>query len=451
MSGVDRISYFPLSFGQLAMMRRMAEVPAGGAQANIVRRYDLDPPVPVSTVRMALHELSQRHSALRTIIDLEHSGGPAQRVYSNPALPISVCRHSDFTDVIDSLRKVDLHTAHDLMWRAVVHASAGDATGLGVAVHHAICDARAIEVLGKSLLALIAGHREASSRKTLDAAELAVRQRARGTEERTLRYFAKIYRSLPPVRSDLQGTVTGGRRYSVRFSLLSATGLVRRTADACGVSSHSVMLAISVLLFSGWSGCTSGAFNVFGENRALPELRETIDCLTQDVPFIYDFRRDESFADLSGRVHRSAMRAYAVGPWDVEGVGELRAEIERERHVSLGISQDFNYLVTPSGPTDAAALGHQNQPQHPTVEVVEGHDTVFSVRVTDREDIQIAITAAPELADSHEMARLGKVFEECLSLTSANASVPIGRLLHVIAGPEGQRPLAPGQPRFRAH
>jgi hypothetical protein len=307
-------------------------------------------------------------------------------------------------------------------------------------VHHVICDARGVEVLAEQLLALIAGNHEPAGRRSLDAAELALLQRSRGTDERTLRYFSKIYRSMPAPPFD-EGAVTGdGRRYVARFSLRSSAGHVRRTADACEVSSHSVMLTLSVLLFGELSESVSGVFQVFGENRAIPELRETIDCLTQDVPLLYRFRYDEPFADVCRRIHRSSMRAYAVGPWDVGRVGELRADIERERHLSLRVNQDFNYLAARGGPTAAAAPGHLDQTERHAVQTVDGHGgSVFSVKVVDQEGIRVDITASPALVSRARMAGLDDAVESCLSCVSADASISVGRLMPVITRALGRR------------
>ncbi|MEV2264981.1 condensation domain-containing protein [Nonomuraea africana] len=422
----DVIASGPLTYGQASTISEIADLPGGGEGANIIRRVTLDAAVPLVEIHEAIFRVVQLHSSLRTVIKFDGIESASQNVVRNAALPVAECGPEDYGSAVAALRSYDLQTFSDLMWKIVLKVEEGMVGDFAIVIHHAICDGRGIEAFQKHIRQVLAGltpNRDAIT-QSIDLANL---QRSPKNVDRARRYFSRIFAEMPPSKyPDWRTEPEDERfRYAAVFPAIASSEDVRNTAESYEVSSHTILLALSTLIASSLSGSRTGTFNVLSDNRTSPPLRETIDCLTQEVPLMYSFETADSFRALCRRVHQRAMRAYTLGPWDIGDIGELQRAAEARRGASLYIGQFFNYQQTSRG---LAAPGGNKRPE------VTRRSTgpVFYVKVSDHAAVDVNVIASPHLATEGQVAALGSAFSSCLAELRSREQCGVGTLVDLI-------------------
>ncbi|MEV5202855.1 condensation domain-containing protein [Streptomyces sp. NPDC053720] len=270
----------------------------------------------------ALGDVIARHEALRTAFPLVDAE-PERRVEASVRVPVTRVTEAGppGPERLRELAAEDAESAVDLgrapLFRARLVADRDRAAALLLTVHHAVFDARSLELLVRELgecCAARADGRVADLTPVPGPGAFGARQHAwlAGPEGR--RAVAELAGSLtglpaalPFPRTVPSGTAEGigaQRREPVDERLASD---VRRLALRHGATLHMVGLAAFAVALAGWTGTDDLAVGAAFSGRTTPESQNAIGCFVNVLPIRVRTGGPEPFADVLARVRDATL------------------------------------------------------------------------------------------------------------------------------------------------
>ena len=332
----------------------------GPAQYNVHEVFRLRGPLDVTALGHGLSDLIRRHEVLRTVFT-ERDGRPAPSV--SPASP---CQPTCVDLRVDPEASTEESSEESRMRRALALAHAEirrpfDLTRapllratlfqvdendhvLVVVVHHIAVDGWSMPLLWDDLSALyqsrLAGREPELPALTLQYADFAHWQRNRLTGERLRSQLGFWREQLADVATlDLptdrpRGPVRSGRGERITFAVPDElVDRLRLVGQQHGSTLFMTLLAAFQVLLARYSGQSDVPVGTPVAGRSRPELESLVGAFINTLVVRTDLSGDPSFAELLGRVRRTALDAYAHQDVPFERlVQELRPERGPDRN-----------------------------------------------------------------------------------------------------------------------
>ncbi|HEX6367825.1 MAG TPA: amino acid adenylation domain-containing protein [Longimicrobium sp.] len=281
----------------------------------------------VEALRAAVARVVERHSALRTRVDLL-DGAPVQHVGAEPdfawiRIDAAGVPHPDAVERLaaEMRRPFDLRTGPLL--RVVLVDTGPGAHLLGIAVHHIVCDGWSLEIFFRELRAFYAGRVEGGGALPpapgLQYRDFAAWQQAwtgtpPGAEQ--VRYWAgeladapdppALHADAPP---DAAGEGAGAKlRRPIPAPLRASVEALAREA---GATPYMVLLAAFAALLHRYTGDRDLVVGTPAANRARPETQDVIGYFANTLAVRLGVSPDEPFRALLQRARAAMLAASA--------------------------------------------------------------------------------------------------------------------------------------------
>ncbi|MFG1677080.1 amino acid adenylation domain-containing protein [Micromonospora sp. NPDC049282] len=303
----------------------------------------LDGALEEDALRTALAGLVRRHEALRTVFPLGPDGDPVQRVLPagpvelpvrtapadpDPAAPVSIVEPAVAGAVpgwVHAALAADVRRPFDLaagpLFRAVLLRVADDRHVLSLTMHHAVSDGWSLGVVAREVATLYAAAREG---RADPLPELAVQygdyarwQRGRLAERDSpdLAYWRAQLAGVPAaleVPTDRPRPPVQTFDGAVRTLVLPrpAADALRRFSQDHGATLAMTLLAAWQTLLFRWTGQRDVCVGTPVAGRVRAELEPMVGFFVTMLPMRTVLDGDWTFAELLGRVRRTALDAY---------------------------------------------------------------------------------------------------------------------------------------------
>ncbi|MCW6008140.1 amino acid adenylation domain-containing protein, partial [Micromonospora sp. CPCC 205371] len=358
-TAVRRDGPLPLSFAQQRLWF-LDQLDPGSAEYNLPAPGRWTGRLDVAALAAALGAVVARHEVLRTRLVTDADGVAAQVIDPPAAFRLPVVDISGAADPVrmaDELVAVDAARPFDLgagpLIRATLLRLAPDDHVLALTTHHVVSDQWSTEILRRELAALyeaaLTGGADPLPALPVQYADFAVWQRAWLSGEvldGQLAYWRDQLAGLPvlelptdrprpPVRST-DGAVT---RFAVSGPVADRLRAVSR--DAGATMSMTLLAAFSVLL-GGYCDTEDVVVGTPVANRNRAEIEGLVGFFVNTLVMRTDLSGDPSFAELVGRVRRTALAAYAHQDLPFEQVVDaLVTDRDRSRTPLFQVSFDY--------------------------------------------------------------------------------------------------------------
>ncbi|MBW7900226.1 MAG: amino acid adenylation domain-containing protein [Rhodocyclaceae bacterium] len=408
--GAPALDAYPVGIEQLAVLQAEA-VAAPHTGYNLPQFLRLPPDFDEMRLEAALATLVARHEILRTrFIDVDT---PTPRMRILPTVDFQLASHA--LERLDeaAVRRLVLPFRLDrapLFRAALLHLPAGE-TLLFFDIHHAVADARTVDILLAELHALCVGSGELPPVPPLQQKDAAWLQRRQdeGAEERAARdyWLARFAGPLPrldlpadrlrPARHTHRG---GTAAFEVPADWLPA---VRELARRQETTSYALMLALWAAVLGRAAGTEDLVVAVAVDGRDREELARTTGMFASLLPLRLSPRAGESFAGLLRDSHRRHAEALRHRRFPLNRLlAALRPPVALERTLLSEVS--FSYMNFDSvGPASGGfARVHAANPS------CKGDLSIFGSDGGDR--LGFAIEYYADLFAPARIARLGEDF-----------------------------------------
>ncbi|MFG2043711.1 amino acid adenylation domain-containing protein [Dactylosporangium sp. NPDC048998] len=363
----------PLSFGQERLWFLEQLHPGSGAFNEYVA-LRLDGPLDLAALEAALGGLTERHEALRSVVD-PAGGTPGLRVLERigPVLRVVELSGQPLEQADAAARRLAEEEAarpFDLtrgpLFRALLIRIAHERALLVAVNHHLVGDAWSRAVLVDELAARYRAHRTAEA----PPAPPAVRYADWAAWQRRVLTDAALAGDLAYWRDRLAGApqlldlatdrprpaVPSHRGGRVHFALdAGLTTAIDELARAERASSFMVTLAAWQAVLARHCGQEDIVVGVPVAGRDRPEVEALVGMFVNSLPLRTDLGGDPTFAEVLGRVRSTALEAFGHARVPFERlVRELRPERDTS-HAPLYQVQ-FGYRNVPGGEVDLPGL-----------------------------------------------------------------------------------------------
>ncbi|MDQ1831839.1 condensation domain-containing protein [Massilia scottii] len=294
---------------------------------NIAVRLSLRGPLDADALQRSLHDLTERHSVLRTAYR-DSTQGPLQLAMPGAPAPLH-CIDLSALPALEQQEKLarmvrqERDTPFDLtagvMLRATLASCAPDQHELLIGLHHIAFDGRSAEIFLADLDRLYAAHSTGSASAfgphPLDYADFAEWEHARLTAPLVaaeLQFWRGYLNDMPHTLAlPVQNGATPGKGLHT-FKLASLA--VARLEQYC--RSHNSTVFMGLLTLFGaclhyWSGQQRFIIGTDVAGRAHPQLDDIIGFFVNQLPLRCDLDGNPSLAELFSRVAADAQAAYA--------------------------------------------------------------------------------------------------------------------------------------------
>lgn len=320
----------PLSFAQQRLWF-LDQLSPGSPQYNIATALRLSGPLDAQLLEQSLHQVIQRHEALRTAFRTE-AGKPVQVVlpeceFTLSRIDLSAEKPSRLAQRRDEIAREEALLAFDLtsppLLRATLLKTADDEHTLLLTMHHIISDGWSMAVLSDEVAqcyqSLAADFEPVLSPLPVQFADYAVWQREELTESREgelLQYWAEKLRDAPPhlelphdfPRPAAQTFEGAAERCTVSPELTEA---LREYSRGQNATLFMTLLAGFQLVLARYSGQHDVLVGSPIANRTRAELERLIGFFANTLVLRSAVSENVAFNDFLSQVRRTTLDAYA--------------------------------------------------------------------------------------------------------------------------------------------
>ncbi|MFD6291566.1 amino acid adenylation domain-containing protein [Streptomyces sp. NPDC060205] len=455
-TATSRDHELPLSFAQQRLWF-LAQLNPGSTEYNVPLLVRWPGELDIEALTAALGALVERHEILRTRL-VPGTDGVAYQVIDEPTpfvLPFAdVSGHDDPAAAARKLVNAEVMAPFDLargpLVRATLIRMSVDEHVLALALHHVAFDEWSVGILRAELAALYEAFRAGESDPlpplAVQYADFAVWQRqwltADVVDAHTAYWRDQLAdlralelptdRMRPPVRS------TDGA--AVDFSVPApAADALRELSRKNGVTMSMTLLAALDVLLGWYTGSDDVVVGTPVANRNRAETEDLIGFFVNTLVIRTDLSGDPTFAELLGRVRKTALAAYAHQDLPFEQlVDELVTERDRSRTPLFQVF--FNY--TPEGNP-----GQGDGQERPDAHKGEADESSFDVLATTSVNFDLAVALADHdgslagqieystaLFDAATVERMAGHLVALLEAVAADAKRRVGELPVLSAG-----------------
>ncbi len=308
----------PMTWGQRSIWKAYSEFRPHTAWLNISRviavpRNAASDPV---TVAQAIGELMSRHESLRTRIE-QDATGLRQVPQLSGRIEVRCAEGADPESTKDSMDAVPYDYLQEWPLRATLITDRGAVTHVVLVFSHVAVDFHASEFLLRELRLLLLRGRVATP-AGLQSVDVA-RQESGPMKHRSDRardYWLKHYEHLPHSMFEPSAPPLSPRFRRALLISPAADLAMRALAARHGVSTATVLLAMTSALICRWTGHDRCALFTMVNNRYQPGYRDAISKLNQLGLFVLDIGDRPGTGELMARAWRSASRAYRHAYYD---------------------------------------------------------------------------------------------------------------------------------------
>jgi hypothetical protein len=352
----ERGGHAPLTWGQLGIWHKQQADPDSDLDLPYVLPLD-SAAITVPSAVAAITQVIERHEMLRTRIR-RLDGTLSQVVERSGTLAIPVVRSragtldADTEMALRSLREARFDPSREFPVRVLLVTADERVMRLVMVLSHIAADASAAQIIIADLRAAIAGELRLAppAPQAMDLALDELRTGRRQTQ-RAARYWADLYRRIPPTMFGRAQPVSGvppGQAASgaprAQAVLVSPAldGAVRAMAERTSVTSSTILLAATATLIGDWTGHRTSALNLVVHNRFRPAHRGVVSNMVQLGLFVLDVEPDLAFADIVRRASGRALEAYKHAHYDQAVISAVLEGIRRERGMDINPYCCFN-------------------------------------------------------------------------------------------------------------
>ncbi|WP_279576437.1 non-ribosomal peptide synthase/polyketide synthase [Actinomadura nitritigenes] len=428
---VEREGPLPLSFGQQRLWF-LDRLEPGTSEYTVPIVVRLRGDLAVAALRGALGVVTGRHEALRTRLVAAGDGTPHQ-VIDPPGevdLPVVDAEPERVGDLVadDVLSRIDL--AAGPLFRARLLRLGADDHVLSMVVHHAVFDEWSAGVLQRELWtayeAIRLGRTADLPPLPVQYADYAVWQRERLQGEvldGQLAYWrdrlagAPVLdlptdRPRPVVRSAAGGVV----EFEVENGVAAA---LRALARDSGATMFMTLLSAYAVLLARYAGQDDVVIGTPVANRGRAETEDLIGFFLNTLALRADLSGDPTFAEVVGRVRRTALEAYAHQDLPFEQLVEaLRPERDRSRHPLFQVLFDYDAERPDAVGGDALPAGLRTAPMEPPV--VRAKFDLRLIVADDGDRLDGALEFSADLFDEGTAARMARHLTGLLAAVAAD-------------------------------
>lgn len=447
---VDRSGPLPLSFAQERMwfLDRMSDV---GDEYVLWFSWRMRGGLDREAWQGALDALVSRHEALRTAL-VEVDGRPVQRVVGGLGLPVewhtvpaagaaepAAGGETGRLDLVReqavafATRRFDL-AAPPLLRAGVWELGPEDHVSV-IAFHHVATDGWSKDILigelAEGYRARLAGREPELPPVPVQYGDFAVWQRDRlaagGVLDRQLEYWEQTLAGVPVLELPTdrpRPAGWSGRGAAVELDLAPelAAGL-GELARRYGVSRFTVLLAVTQLVLSRWSGQEDVAVGTPVAGRGQLELERLVGLLVNTVVLRSDLSGEPSFEEFLGRVRESVLGAFDHQEVPFERlVEQLRPERDPSRNPLFQVMFDVQESATGGPRVEGLEVEHFLLPWGSA----KFDMTATFLLYPDR--FALNVEYASDLFDAATVTRFAGHVGRLLESVLADPSTPVGRL-----------------------
>jgi len=322
----DDVGELPASYAQEQLW--LADRLAGSDTSYVVAStMHLAGPLDESALRAALHDLVDRHEALRTTFAFR-GGSLVQRIHSEvpavqPLVDLSTVEGGEQRDALDALAEVELTTPFDLergpLTRATIVRLGTRRHALLLTMHHIVTDRWSRHVLLEDLAELYEAHLQgrppALEPLALQYADWAVWQRELADTawlRDDLRWWRDELQDAPSTCGIGVGEQHDAHRaaYSRFVVDSSTTARLRRFAANRSATPFMLLLAGFAVLLHRATGAVVLVVGTPVANRGRPEIDRIAGDFVNTLALRIDLRGDPDFATLVERTRAATVAAY---------------------------------------------------------------------------------------------------------------------------------------------
>ncbi|MDI3288324.1 non-ribosomal peptide synthetase [Polyangium sp. 15x6] len=347
----DEYYQFPASFGQRRLWFVEQLDPSSGAY-NMPLPLRLVGALDAGALERALHELTNRHEALRTRLAVDEEGEIVQQIAPALSLPLPVVDLSDLPAeerarklrvLLGELAFRPFALDRGPLCRFDLLRLAEDEHILHVNVHHAVFDGQSHAIFLHELAVLyeafVQNEDSPLPEPALQYVDFAHWQREQFQGPQLAEEIAYWRRQLAgaPASLDLPTDAPPpkvlsprGGHVETRLSVETARAL-RSLAESTGATMFMLLLAAFEVLLHRYTGQRKLVLGTPITNRGQPELEEVVGFFVNMLPICTDLGGDPTFTELLRRVREVCLDAFAHQhvPFDV-----LAAELAPDRSAS---------------------------------------------------------------------------------------------------------------------
>ncbi|MFJ1598144.1 amino acid adenylation domain-containing protein [Streptomyces sp. NPDC088261] len=361
----DRV---PLSAAQRRLWL-VEKITGDGVAYNFPLVFRLRGTLDLDALRLALHDVTGRHEALRTRFE-EHEGEPYQRIVpadeARPALTVSDCAEADLAARVEEAQRRPFDLSTELPLRAEVLRLGPADQVVAVVLHHITTDEWSdrpfLADLNTAYAARTEGHAPTWAPLPVQYADYTLWQDRLLAEvgERQLAYWTETLRDLPddlvlPLDRTRPAQATGHAGV-VRVELPADTGsALRELAGAQGVSMFMLFQAATATLLHRLGAGDDIPLGAPIAGRTDAAVDDLVGFFVNTLVLRTDLTGDPTFAELLARVRESALAAFEHQdlPFDrvVEAVNPARVA---DRNPLFQVMLGYHYR--PDGDPDLLGL-----------------------------------------------------------------------------------------------
>jgi amino acid adenylation domain-containing protein len=428
----------PASFGQ-GRLFYLDQLEPGLAVYNVTVAFELRGAVTEQQLRAALNKLTQRHSVLRSTLELR-DGEVVLRIPAEFELPLL---HKDLTALEPEPRERELRallseearrpfdlTRGPLIRALHVQTDSAESV-LALAAHHVLTDGWSQELMEAELLALLNGEDASLEPLAIQYVDYAAWQRAAEESPSALQHWTAALAAPRPVlelpstrvRPAMAPTEGSTSRLPLPAALIESLAAVGKKHES---TLFMVLLSAYAVLLHRLTGQSDFIIGTPVANREHADTLKLQGFFANTVAIRIDTAGNPSFLDVLRRTRESCIKAFAHQSVPFERLVEL-LQVERD----LSRSPIFQTIFAFEDAESAKRVATSG-----AVRIV-GRETI-SAEVA-RTDLSLWVSAHPEgllataeyptaLFDSQEIGRLLQQFATLLRAIPSRADIPIARL-----------------------
>jgi hypothetical protein len=341
----------PLTWSQRAMWEHIQWAIPNDHELNLPGVLPVPRGRHLGEVLDAIRALLVRHDVLRTVYQVDDDGRPRQVVRGAGRIKVRLHETSaaeakeTATRLAAELSAIRFELSSDWPLRFAVVTTDGWPARVTIVASHMAVDAGSFRIICRELTVLMSSRGRntlpAVRQQPLERAAYERSERGRSIESRSLSYWEGHLRDVSGifVSGDPEPALPHLEHATIRSE--AAAVAVRALAKHCGVSSSSVLLASAALLLGLHAGVDEAALRVLVATRFTPEAAGLVCAFNQNASFKIKWA-DPRFSTFLEQASMSALEAYRRSECDPITLGELVAEVARDRGMEMDRYCFFN-------------------------------------------------------------------------------------------------------------
>jgi acyl-CoA synthetase (AMP-forming)/AMP-acid ligase II len=322
-----------------AMVRQESALPIGGRTA-------LAPGTTVDDVAEELRYLMGRFPAMRTRLRFDAAGRPRQRLFATGRITLDVYDADPGADADEVAAAVEAHytrTPFDYAgaWpvRMGVVRRHGRPAHLVTIMHHLVMDGHGGAIMLREVKARATA--PATGMQQLEQARWQRSPAGRRQNERTLRFFENVLRTVAPGQLPGPTDPRTPRHWQAEFRSPALTAALPRIAARTGAGAPAVLLALFAIGLHRATGISPVVVRPVVNNRFRPALADVVCMVSQSGVCSIDVA-GASTAEVVARAERASISAWKYAYYEPSDLDELIDRISRERGMDVVVGTYFN-------------------------------------------------------------------------------------------------------------